>query len=107
MDFTLNTISLVNILTAFEIFATKRICHSRADEISFGIQSTLVITDTFELSFVSGIQRESVIPGDIFSQTSINGDLNFVRNSGVCARRELTVFTSLIRNGVNLNHMVS
>ena len=35
--------------------------------------------------------QEFVIPGVIFSQTSIDGDLNFVRNSGVSARQELTV----------------
>ena len=50
-------------------------------------------------------QRESVIAGVISSQTSIAGDLNLsiiasVRNSGVSARRELTV----LRNGELWNH---
>ena len=36
-------------------------------------------------------QRGSVIRGVISSQTSINGDLNFFRNSEVSAGRELTV----------------
>ena len=41
----------------------------------------------------------TVIPGFIFSHTSIDGDLNFIRNSGVSARRELTVL-SLVELGV-------
>ena len=32
-----------------------------------------------------------MIPEVIYSQTSIDGDLNFVHNNGVSARRELTV----------------
>ena len=40
-------------------------------------------------------KREPVILGVMFSQTSIDGDPNFVRNNGVSARRELTVRVSV------------
>ena len=39
------------------------------------------------------VRAHKIIPGVIFSQTSIDGDVNLasVRNSGVSARRELSV----------------
>ena len=44
------------------------------------IQSTLFIGDTFGTLFCVR-NSDSLTPGVIFSQTSIDGDLNFVRNS--------------------------
>ena len=43
---------------------------------------------------MSGIARFRN-PGSHFESTSIDGDLNFVRNSEVSTRRELTVFPIL------------
>ena len=63
----------------------------RKDPSTGGIQSTLVIADTFRTSFCVRNSESRSYRESFSVKTSIDGYLNFVRNSEVSARRELTV----------------